>query len=102
MLRYNNGTAPVALFMNGWADSPKRGKQNKQMIYYTTNQHQCWRMESHRLYNDEGATDRVDCLRHLNRYYFTLIYFATPVINTKTYFEGKYLKSFYKQYSTLF
>ena len=39
------------------------------MIYYTTNQHQCWRMESHRLYNDEGATDRVDCLRHLTQWF---------------------------------
>ena len=55
MLRYNNSTAPVALFMNGWADSPKRGKQNKQMIYYTTNTTNVG-MESHRLYNDEGAT----------------------------------------------
>ena len=94
MLRYNNGT-PVALFMNGWADSPKRGKQNKQMIYYTTNT--SVGMESLRLYNDDGITDRVDCLRPLNRYYFTLIYFATPVINTKTYSEGKYPKSMYKQ-----
>ena len=66
------------------------------MIYYTTNTTSVG-MESHRLYNDEGATDRVDCLRHLNRYYFTLIYFATPVINTKTYFEGIYPKSMYKQ-----